>query len=262
MDYIFEWVATNSLHKVAEMLEAGASPNARNTEGTTLLSCACMNRLEKMAKLLLLYGADSSEAVPLDGSQQPPLYWACRYGMRDIAVQLLDAGATLRYKDGAEAELLEAACSGLFFSEVVELLAARGLNMEQEDAAGRRLSCYVVEHGGKEGAQLLERLGVRGWREAAWLEAARRGQTEVLRWLADDKLSLEAALHIACRYNHLHAAEFLLDSGADISALDASGNSLLDVSYHHPAIASLLQSRGAAFKAINYARLEQIINDL
>ena len=134
--------------------------------------------------------------------------------------------------------------------------------MEQEDAAGRRLSCYVVEHGGKEGAQLLERLGVRGWREAAWLEAASRGQTEVLRWLADDELSLEAALHMACRHGHLSTAEFLLDNGADISALDSSGNSLLDVSYHHPAVASLLQSRGAAFKTINYARLEQIINDL
>lgn len=261
MDYVFEWVATDKLHKVAEVLESKeVEVDAKDDSGVTLLSCAVMNKREKMVVLLLRYGANPNALD--EGTGTCALYWACRYGMSTVVRELLRGGAVVRYKAGSEFELMEATCSGQFFGDVVKILHENGL-----DTAA--VSEYVVMHGGVRGAEVLEELKVEGWKEGAMREAAKRGDVEVIQWLLGKGVAVDSrdadgnsALHMACRYDQLAAAEELVRRGADVNLINSASRSVLDLSYHHPSIHTFLLEHNATFNSVDYKRLDDIVRAL
>jgi hypothetical protein len=83
-------VEANDLMLTATFLEAGADPNARNSEGVSALGLALRNDALGMAKLLIDRGADVNLPVQ---DEITPLALAAERGQPQLVALLLHAGA-------------------------------------------------------------------------------------------------------------------------------------------------------------------------
>jgi ankyrin repeat protein len=69
------------------LLRAGANPDARMTDGSTLLHCAALNGAEDMAEIIMAYGAD----VTLRDDQGRTVMEVALSNNRDGVVHILRA---------------------------------------------------------------------------------------------------------------------------------------------------------------------------
>jgi ankyrin repeat protein len=193
----------------------------RDEAPTTLHNAATYGHTH-FAEMLLEDGADLKAR---DGAQQTPLHKAAIYGHARIARLLLDAGADVDGRDReGQTPLHDAAVYGYF--DVAGLLLDKGAEVNARDRAGA-----IALH-----------------------EAAIYGHARVARMLIAEGAEVRAKdgggrtpLHEAAVYGHFDVAVLLLDEGAEVNARDSEGQIALHEAaiYGHARVARMLLDEGA-----------------
>ncbi|XP_076818833.1 protein TANC2-like isoform X2 [Clavelina lepadiformis] len=161
-----------------------------------------------------------------------PLISAVKHGEWDAADLLLNLGAPIEATDASgKTPLITAACHGHL--GVVELLLSRGANVHSEDREG---------------------LTALGW-------ASLQGHPHCVRSLIGRSkinhcdMSGRTALHLAAFFGDAQVLDLLLDQGADITHMDASGMCALDraIGCQNIAVVARLLQRGVPIQATSWA---------
>jgi ankyrin repeat protein len=177
------WAASaGSIDAVKCLLAAGAEVNARTRQGKTALSLTIEyfspnhNEQNKYAfalivRELIASGANirSKEDIGLT-----PLLWAAVAGNRDIAAELIDAGADVNMKSRIRIQVHQyLTVTPLIYSiinctdeksgtlEVVKLLLERGANVNARDSKGRTALDWAEEEKDEEIVNILRSTGAR-----------------------------------------------------------------------------------------------------
>ena len=234
---------------VFHLSNAGAPLEAKDSEGYTALSLAAVYGRSKAVELLLDAGAKTDYR---DGREYwaPPLNQAAAYGRNECAKLLLDAGAPLEAvsSDGCTA-LMNASFNGQ--SEIIKLLLKAGakVNAQNNQYDGCSSLMYAAFCGHRDIIDLLLAAGAK--------IAARDicGQTvlfSVMMKHPDDDHKPYCSF-CSGQETRKDIMKFLCQKGADVSAVDDYGHSLLKFirSLHHidqdekKAIEKIIRSYGA-----------------
>lgn len=185
---------------VEALLAAGANPRAKGRSGETPLHMAALAGKTDVVQLLLAKGLDINLA---DDKGQGPVFYAAGGGHTDLVKMLLDRKALARgtgdMRIVAGTPLHDAARGG--HVATMELLIARGVP-----------------------------LGAEEFGRTAFQVAANEGQVDALKLLLSKGVKVdgivpqsheETALHFAAFQAHLAAARLLIDSGANVNAVDS-----------------------------------------
>jgi serine/threonine-protein phosphatase 6 regulatory ankyrin repeat subunit A/serine/threonine-protein phosphatase 6 regulatory ankyrin repeat subunit B len=117
---------------ITQLLDEGADPNARPTEGMTALMWAGARGNVEAVKLLLAKGADVRAA---DAQGNSALMWAVAMGTPEVVNLLLQRGASLEIKNqDKQSALIRAVCYTNL--DVVKYLLGRGVEVNERDGKG------------------------------------------------------------------------------------------------------------------------------
>jgi N-acyl-D-amino-acid deacylase len=138
-DALFAAIRRGAARDVERLLAKGASPNARDAQGTPALMAAALFADAEMVELLLKRGADPNVA---DESGATALMWSVPD--RAKVQRLLDRGATIdaRSETGRTALLVAASYPGTV--DLLRLLLARGADLRAQDRAGTTALALAV----------------------------------------------------------------------------------------------------------------------
>ena len=200
------------------LIRAGARVNAANDLGATPLWVAAQNGSDAMVRRLLAAGADPNLAL-LAG--ETPLMVASRSGKSAVVEQLIARGAQLNARGARQQTALMWAASQQH-SEVVKVLLAHGADLSLRSAKWSQMMA-VPPHG-----YLPYNREIPAGDETALLFAARAGDLESAKLLVaagayvnDADAWGVSALTLAAHSGFTSLVEFLLDKGADPSAMRA-----------------------------------------
>lgn len=263
-DAAFRAAQSGDLGEVLALLRQGASPDVPDRHGFTALARAAQFDHLGLVRILLAAGADPNAP--------------CKWGLTplmiakiaDVAEALLATGAevnaTTQFNrsgmEPAQTALMKAAQGGRV--AIVELLLARGADIEMRDSEGRSALIHAAASGHAEVARVLVEAGAKvGLVEAALLGdgttvkaflsggtdlqgdltgsalwwAARSGQTEAVRLLLDAGANVDArvgrsvtALVQAALMGRTEVVGLLIAHGADVNAYDGRGVTALHAS--------------------------------
>jgi len=201
------------------LLERGADPGIRDSDGQTLLHAASRSGHLRFARRLLELGVDINSR---DNQGRTPLH-VIEWWSEDVALLLLERGANPSIRDDAGQTPLHAA-SRWGEPKVARQLLELGVDVNSRDNQGRT-PLHVIQWGSDKVALLLLKRGAHpGVRDDA-------GQTP---------------LHAASRSGCLKIARQLLKLGVDINSRDDQGRTPLHVIQRGgDDIALLLLQRGA-----------------
>jgi ankyrin repeat protein len=279
---LLEAVLLGDRASVDRFIASGATVDSTEVDGTTPLMRAIHGHYPEIAARLISAGADVSAANRYGVT---PLYLAARAGDAASARALLAAGAKANTSlNGGETVLMTAAKAGSV--AVVRTLLTGGhesLSLAALSAPAPEWQPPVVTSGygsfappspPQNRADVNAREGWYGQTALMW--AAAEGHTDVVRLLieagadvaaisrelapADSAAELSqsnldyanvprgrrTALHLAARAGHIDTVEVLIDAGAPLNAVDASGMTALDYAEKNgfAALARLLRDRG------------------
>jgi ankyrin repeat protein len=238
------------------LLKKGADINAADKSGRTSLLHSVTQYMSEaggvmshpeIVKFLLERGANV-QAADQNGVTALILTAGVYKGSTEIVRELLEKGINInaQSKKGTTALMIAA---GKGRADAVDLFLEKGVNLNLSDADGETALDYAVEAGETELAKALFRRAAaskNGYKteaemlkaatNAALLEAATRNN------LADVQKQLAAGADINTRsrrnqtplmlavefsYGREDVANFLMDAGADLNAVDANGNNAL-----------------------------------
>ncbi|KAH0537558.1 hypothetical protein FGG08_005657 [Glutinoglossum americanum] len=229
------------------LLEFGADPNAKATNGGTPLRCACQFNHEAEAKILLEYGADPNVSAPdwtplpwaLDGSKENIVRLLLQYGadpdlimhngetglvyacdrnvLPGLVQEILDHGADPNVKNARGLTALYAACNRNH-PEIVNILLSKGAD---PNLAGPELPVLAALHYPACLVLLISAIA--------------------------DIHTYKGLMERATFYNLVDAVKLLLDAGVDPNEKYQEVYSPITTAIrdNHPEIFSLLLSRGA-----------------
>lgn len=197
------------------LLEFGADPNAKATDGNTPLRCACEYNHEEEAKVLLEYGADPNISAP----EWTPLPWALNHNSESLVHLLLQYGANpdLVMENGWTS--LVYACEKNRLPSIVQEFFTYGASPDATDAHGTTglgLACYrnhpdlvkvLLSNGANPNLPGKELPMLVSLRYPACLEHLIAAGAD----LHCSKGIMEGAAH----YNCIEAVKLLLDAGLD-----------------------------------------------
>lgn len=193
---------------VTNLLERGASLEAKDATGTTPLHVAAEHGNLEMAKLLLLKGADKDA---LTNNGWSPLRLAVYHARVAVAKALLAAGVDIKTKDTrGDTPLHHAAEYGQL--EVVRLLLLKGADKNASGYDGWTPLHVAVYH---------DRAAVVGALLAAGVDTRRR--------FSEEKLS---AIHLAAENGHLGVLKVMIQHGVDLSFPASRGRTALCLAAH------------------------------
>jgi ankyrin repeat protein len=212
-----------------ELLDYGASVDARDRFGARPLSHAARFGHPQMVDLLLARGAPIN-ARNLAGASA--LFFAAEGGHTLIAQRLIERGADVDLTGrGGVSPVAAAAYAGN--DEIVEALLAHGANERSSDETGKPPIVYAAA-----GARLdiVKRLLARN----IDVNARYPNELTLLMWASGPDEKAPEALAIK-------VVSYLLDAGAHIDDRDARGRTALMIAAEggHAEIATLLLARGA-----------------
>jgi uncharacterized protein len=226
---LFSAVDGNCIALATELLDHGASVDARDRLGARPLSHAARFGHLEMVDLLLAHGAPI-DARNLAGATA--LYFAVEGGHTPVVQRLIERGADVKLT-GRSGISPVAAAAYVGNDTIVETLLARGADEHAPDDTGKPPIVYAAA-----GAQIeiVKRLLARN----ADINARFANGLTLLMWASgpDEKAPEARAVQVV---------SYLLDAGAHIDDRDDRGRSALMIAAEggHAEIASLLLARGA-----------------
>lgn len=199
------------VYTIKQLLQKGADTQIQDDEGWSALHFAAANgRLAAVAMLL----NHSKKGIDLaDSEGRTALHRACYYGHTDVAVYLIDNGASIEARDHHSKTPLHSAASSNPQSEnMITTLLQKGADPEAVTSLGWTPLHSAVRYGEPEIAQLLIDSG-------ANIEAKNNyGETPLL--MAVSETEIPAHIKIAM-------IRCLLAKGADLQATDNAGRTVL-----------------------------------
>src|ERR1700682_6223213 len=226
---LFSAVDKNCLDLATELLDHGASVDARDRLGARPLSHAARIGHLEMIDLLLAHGAPI-DARNLAGATA--LYFAAEGGRTSVALRLIERGANVKLTGRSGISPVAAAAYG-GNDAIVEALLDSGADERVPDETGNLPIIYAAA-----GARLdvMKRLLAR----QVDINARYPNELTLLMWAAgpDEKVQEARAIEVVA---------YLLDAGAHIDDRDARGRTALMIAAEggHAEIANLLLARGA-----------------
>jgi uncharacterized protein len=226
---LFSAADGNCTEFATELLDYGASVDARDRFGARPLSHAAKAGHLEMVDILLGHGAPI-DARNLAGATA--LYFAAEGGHTLVAQRLMERGADVKLT--GRSGLSPLAAAGYAGNDaIVEALLAHGADEQAADATGKTPIVYAAARGRLE---IVRRLLPRN----IDVNARYGNDLTLLMWAAgpDEKIPETAAIRVV---------EYLLDAGAHIDDRDDRGRTALMIAAEggHAEIANLLLVRGA-----------------
>jgi ankyrin repeat protein len=226
---LFSAADENCTGVAAELLDGGASVDARDRFGARPLSHAARNGHPEMVDLLLARGAPI-DARNLAGATA--LYFAAERGRVAVAQRLIERGAEVKLT-GRSGLSPVAAAAYAGSDAIVEMLLAHGADERTADETGKPPIIYAAA---RARLDIVKRLLARD----TDVNARYANDLTLLMWAAgpDEKVAEADALKVVTT---------LLDAGAHIDDRDARGRTALMIAAEggHGEIADLLLARGA-----------------
>ena len=226
---LFSAADGNCTALATELLDGGASVDARDRFGTRPLSHAARNGHLEMVDLLLARGAPIN-ARNLAGATA--LYFAAERGQVAVAERLIARGADVKLT-GRSGTSPVAAAAYAGSDAIVAMLLAHGADGRAPDETGKPPIVYAAA---RARLDIVKRLLARG----IDVNARYANDLTLLMWAAgpDEKVAEADALEVV---------SYLLGVGAHIDDRDARGRTALMIAAEggHADIANLLLERGA-----------------
>ena len=226
---LFSAADGNCIDLATELLDHGASVDARDRLGARPLSHAARSGHLEMVDLLLARGAPI-DARNLDGATA--LYFAAEGGHTSIAQRLIERGADVNLT-GRSGVSPVAAAAYAGNDAIVEALLAHGADERAPDETGKPPIIYAAA-GGR--LDIVKRLLARN----IDINARYPNDLTLLMWASgpDEKVPEAQAIKVVT---------YLLDAGAHIDDRDDRGRTALMIAAEggHAEIADLLLARGA-----------------
>lgn len=226
---LFSAADENCTGLATELLDGGASVDARDRFGARPLSHAARSGHLEMVDLLLARGAPIN-ARNLSGATA--LYFASERGHVAVAQRLVDRGADVKLTGRSGASPVAAAAYA-GSDAIVELLLAHGADARAPDETGKPPIVYAAA---RAKLDIVKRLLA----QDIDVNARYANDLTLLMWAAgaDEKVAEADALKVVT---------YLLDDGAHIDDRDARGRTALMIAAEggRAEIANLLLARGA-----------------
>ncbi|CAI9743377.1 palmitoyltransferase ZDHHC17-like isoform X1 [Octopus vulgaris] len=190
-----------------ELIEGGYDVNTLDKENVSLLHWAAINNRAEIVKYYLEKGA----IVDRFGGDlnSTPLHWATRQGHLSMVVILMNYGADASLTDGEGCSCIHLAAQ-FGHTAIVAYLIAKGQDVDMLDKSGMTPLMWaafrVFSH---DPARLLLTFG-------ASVNYA-------------DRCKKNSPLHWACQYGNQVVIKILVEAGANTEALNAKGETALDI---------------------------------
>ncbi|MFL6449290.1 MAG: ankyrin repeat domain-containing protein [Bryobacteraceae bacterium] len=218
------------------LLAAGATVGKRYRNGQTVLHLAAARVSVPVLNELI---SANAELTATDEFGDTPLDEAVLHGRTEAVRSLLDHGASVHYVHSADGRgaLHEACVKG--YSEIVELLIARGADTALRDRSGQSPLDLALAYKNSGVVALLLRLGntisaSQAAGEQAMESAALKGQVDIAQALLNGGFDINRPtatgstyLHDAALRNQKKIAQLFLKRGASVSALNPIGGTPL-----------------------------------
>ena len=226
---LFSAADANCVALATELLDGGASVDARDRLGARPLSHAAKFGNLEMVDLLLARGAPI-DARNLAGATA--LYFAAEGGHLDVVRRLIELGADVKLTGRSRISPIAAAAYG-GSDPIVEILLAHGADERATDETGKPPIVYAAA---RARLDIVKRLLARD----IDVNARYPHDLTLLMWASgpDEKVSEADAIGVVA---------YLLDKGAQINDRDVRGRTALMIAAEggHAEIAALLVARGA-----------------
>ena len=219
-DALFAAIRRGAAADVGRLIARGASPDARDGQGTPALMAAALFADAGMVELLLKRGADPNRA---DESGATALMWSVPD--RAKVQRLLDRGAAVdaRSETGRTALLVAASYPGTV--DLLRLLLARGADLRAQDRAGTTALALAVRSADVDVVRFLVERGLDpaalnpGARRAA---LARNYRPTIDYLITKGVAPLPDELFTSATWQSPELLARAIDGGADINATNAA----------------------------------------
>ena len=243
-------------HRLAELLNNGASVDASNRKGKTALMKAADKGRTNAVLLLIKHGAHVNQQ---DDEGRTPLMYAADEGHTEVVRILLAAGADPQTRDKDGATALAMAEDEKHAATADVLRSASAASSAPVVALSGKAARRAVLHSAYSGETRLQQLLADGTPidstdkdgETALMVAAEKGQTDAVRLLLQHGAQIDladkegkTALMYAAEEGRTEVTKTLLDAGADPHAKDEDGHTALDIAEeeNHTDTAALIRS--------------------
>lgn len=222
----FDAIKRKRVDALAQALDAGLDPNARDCEGNTPLCWAAQRSRADCVSLLIERGAALNETGRLRRSAAVE---AAISGDLQCLRVLIEAGADPFLRDVNERDALACAFSNI---PALALMAELGVDLAHPDTAGRSVLMSAAAWGSAEGCSFLLNHGLDPNAASfqggtALMTAASHGRVDTIALLASHGADLDArdrdgwsAAAYACAIGRLESLRLLAELGASLDPFE------------------------------------------
>lgn len=213
LDYACDY---NHVRAVKLLLERGSNIDARDRHGKTVFLRMVEKKQINVLSVLILYKASINEQYGI--MNYTALHYACEYGLKEIAILLMNNGANLDVVNSSGLTPLLVACERCHF-DVAYLLIENGADKTASNSSGKTALHLACEKGNLKLIKLL----VKG-------DTVIDNTKFINRSKSKDGFT---ALHISCYWGYLDIIEELLNHGANMNIASREGSTPLHISCLH-----------------------------